>query len=144
MVSRCAVLVIMRERSIKRIPRVCLKVSEMKVLTDTYHFNTSDAAMIYVKCPMSGELSGPQINEGQYEPGDVYAYTVENILSYLPDYFIAKGDGTEIRIAIRPRKMDQEAPSESGNTLLEAAYKMLLWCLENRWIETPEILNNER
>ena len=58
----------MRERSIKRIPRVCLKVSEMKVLTDTYHFNTSDAAMIYVKCPMSGELSGPQINEGQYEP----------------------------------------------------------------------------
>lgn len=116
----------------------------MKVLTNTYHFNTSDAAMIYVKCPMSGELSGPQINDGQYELGDVYAYTVENILSYLPDYFIAKGDGTEIRVAIRPRKMDQEAPSESGNTLLEAAYKMLLWCLENRWIETPEILNNER
>lgn len=93
---------------------------------------------------MSGELSGPQINEGQYEPGDVYTYTVENILSYLPHYFISKEDDTEVRILLKPRKMDQAAPRESGATLLEAAYKMLLWCLENGWIETPENLNNER
>ena len=82
----------------------------------------------------------------------VPTYTLQDILDMLPNYELMKSpslsnddpsyDGYSINVIFNKI---QKRPVISGNNELEAAYKMLKYCLENRFINTSneEKLNNK-
>lgn len=55
---------------------------QMKYLESLGH-DSSGASMVFVMCPMAQVLTAPQVNEGQWEPGDVYTYTGTDALHLL-------------------------------------------------------------
>lgn len=120
-----------------------LTIEECKELK-ALGFDMSDASMIYVQDPFFGGMN-LQVNHGQYEPGDCYTYTLQDLLEKLPDFIpgpserdwvydleICNGRGLEWEMGYSYGS--DEICFFTNNSPLSCAFEMLKWCKENKYI----------
>ena len=126
-----------------------LSIEKMRILS-SLGLDTSKASMCWYLRDKWTLFPMNQTEFGYF--GKVPTYTLQDILDMLPNYELMKSpslsnddpsyDGYSINVIFNKI---QKRPVISGNNELEAAYKMLKYCLENRFINTSneEKLNNE-
>lgn len=132
--------------------QITLSIEQMKRL-EVLGLDTRDASMIYVICPVSEELAGPLVNMGQWEEGDVYAYTLQDLLNKLPDTIPEDAYGgykpgnasleiTKHSISYISWHLDdhcvKQVQTGENKTLLDAAYEILVWCLINGYCKNEQ------
>lgn len=146
-----------------KLNNICLSLDQMNTLTGL-GLDTSDASMVYAEYNLHGKIiQKPVINFAEEFSVDIefkgFAYTFLDIIDKLPKKIDFKskdksysGPDTSI-LGISPDNNtvyyeswqldDHKNMITSGENLLEAAYNMLLWCIEKGHITTTKEKHHE-
>ncbi len=120
-----------------------LTIEECKELK-ALGFDMSDASMIYVQDPFFGGMN-LQVNHGQYEPGDCYTYTLQDILEKLSR---SLGTGWNIKMLIvhpyqkgrweiscaNPIDESTVITQKNREELIDTAFEVLKQCKKYKYI----------
>ena len=128
-----------------------LDVQQMQHLQEL-GLDTSNASMCWIKTPNGRDLTfndeWMNLEESILDP--VLAYTLQDVLDALPKYYhIANIGWTKLSIRVNTTKeweigyvYTDELGKYAygcrilGKELIDAAYELLVWCIENKFVET--------
>lgn len=146
-----------------KLNNICLSLDRMDTLNEL-GLGTSDASMAYAEYNLHGKLiQKPVINSAEEFSVDIkfkgFAYTFLDIIDKLPkkidfeskDKSYSGPDTSTLGISPDNNTLyykswqldDHKNIITSGENLLEAAYNMLLWCIEKGHITTTKEKHHE-